>query len=34
MDWLHWLLLTVVMLLLPRHFLGQKKEVKNFDPQT
>ncbi len=34
MDWLHWLLLAVVMLLLPAQFSRRKKEEQNFDPET
>ena len=34
MDWMHWLLLAVVILLLPAQFSRKKKAEKVFDPKT
>ena len=34
MDWLHWLLLAVVVILLPAQFSRRKKSDQAFDPAT
>ena len=34
MDWLHWLLLAVVVLLLPAQSSRRNKAEKAFDPET
>ena len=34
MDWLHWLLLAVVVLLLPAQFSRKKKGEQDFSPGT